>query len=103
MVKSEFLPVAGNGLCDCPHVVQADAAGSGFVSVVVTAYAGMRQYEAVAAVMRDNGGYAALKLLYRRAPAVEEGVKDEDARRQYPSHRPSPRQVLQYAAYVGTG
>jgi len=31
----------------------------------------MHQYEAVAAVMRDNGGYATLKTLYRGAPTVE--------------------------------
>lgn len=31
----------------------------------------MHQYEAVAAVMRENGGYATLKTLYQRAPAVE--------------------------------
>jgi len=31
----------------------------------------MYQYEAVAAVMRENGGYATLKTLYQRAPAVE--------------------------------
>ncbi|WP_324664843.1 hypothetical protein [Haloarcula sediminis] len=31
----------------------------------------MYQYEAVAEVMRENGGYATLKALYQRAPAVE--------------------------------
>ncbi len=31
----------------------------------------MHQYEAVAEVMRANGGYATLKTLYQRAPAVE--------------------------------